>query len=133
MSRQPLVLVLAGDVLTRRVTDNCLQMYGYDVLTAESGEEALAQLEENPRRIGVLVTDADIGGVPDGLTLAKTARSLNDKIIVIYTARLPHLIPARQMVANAPIVRTPYFPQQIVGVISQLRYRPAPGQDSVAA
>jgi hypothetical protein len=42
-------------------------------------------------------------------------------MLVIYTARFPHTIPANRKVSAAPTLRSPFHPQQIIGVISQLR------------
>lgn len=124
MSREPIVLLVAADGLTRLITANGLQMYGYNVLTARNGEEAVALLEAN-RRIHVLVTDADLGGDPDGLAIARFARGLHPKIEVIYTGRAPFRIPEALKVKGAPSIRTPFHPQQIVGIISEFRQRPA--------
>lgn len=123
MPRQSLILVVAGDGLTRRATASGLQRYDYEVLTAADGDEAAALLREHGRRLSVLVADADVKiGAVDGLEAARIARALNPKVSVIYTARLPHTIPANRKVSGAPLLRTPYFPQQIVGIIANLRH-----------
>jgi CheY-like chemotaxis protein len=129
-SRQPSVLVLASDGLTRQTTATCLETFGYDVVSAPDGVEAVSLLRQN-RRIGVIVTEADLGGEVDGLAVAKTARELNPKMAVIYTARSPHSIPQARKVSGAPMLRSPYFPQQIVGIIGELRGRST--YDPVAA
>ena len=129
MSRQLSVLLLASDGLTRQITANGLSMYGYEALLARDGAEAMAILESE-RRIDVLVTDADLGGEIGGLAVAKAARLLHPRIDVIYTGRAPHRIPEPAKVKGAPCIRTPYQPQQIVGMISELRHRaPSDGID----
>ena len=129
MSRQLTVLVLASDGLTRQITGNGLAMYGYDPLLARDGVEAMATLQSE-RRIDVLVVDADLGGEIGGLAVAQAARQLHPRIDVIYTSRAPYRIPDAVKVKGAPCIRTPYQPQQIVGMISELRYRmPSDGID----
>lgn len=123
------VLLLASDGLTRQTTATCLETFGYDVIIARDGAEAVSHLRSG-RRISILVTEADLGGEVDGLTVAKTARDLNPKMTVIYTARIPHAISPQRKVSGAPMIRTPYFPQQIVGIIGELRGR---AMDPVAA
>jgi hypothetical protein len=54
-------------------------------------------------------------------------------MLVIYTSRLPHTIPASRKVRAAPTLRSPFHPQQIVGVISQLRQAPGSGEAAEAA
>ncbi len=122
MSRQLSVLLLASDGLTRQITANGLAMYGYEALLARDGAEAMRILEAE-RRVDVLVTDADLGGEVGGLAVAKAARLLHPRIDVIYTGRAPHRIPEPAKVKGAPCIRTPYQPQQIVGMISELRQR----------
>ena len=127
MARQLTVLLVASDGLTRQVTANGLIMYGYDVLLAREGTEAMAILQD-ARKVDVLVVDADLGGEVTGLAVAKAARLLNPRIDVIYTSRMPYRIPEGAKVKGAPSIRNPFQPQQIVGMISELRYRvPADG------
>ncbi len=130
MKRNALVLLVAADGLTRRLTTNGLEIYGYEVLTARDGAEAVALLKSE-RRIGIVVTDVELGGDPDGLAVAQAARALDPRMIVIYTSRFPQAIPGHRKVGAAPTVRTPYHPHQLLGVISQLRQGPA--EDAVEA
>lgn len=132
MKRKTLVLVVAGDALTRQLTMNGLQMYGHEVVTARDGREAINLLNSDPR-IGVVVTDVELGGEPDGLTVAEAARGIDPRMLVIYTSRFPHTIPAKRKVSSAPTLRTPFHPQQIVGLISQLRQGPGSGEEAEAA
>ena len=122
ISRQPLVLLVAQDGLTRRMTATCLETFGYEVLTARDGAEALALLQATPS-ISVLVTDVELPGACDGLGLARAGRGLNPDLGVVYTARQPQAIPAAAKVKGAPILRPPYFGQQIVSLVGEVRHR----------
>ncbi len=122
MARPQTVLVVAKPGLIRNVTSAGLTIYGYDVLTADNGQEAAAALREH-KHITVLVTDADLNGDIDGLAIAHLARKTNPKIDVIYTARSPQRIPHAAKVSGAPMLREPYHPHQLVGVISSIRMR----------
>jgi CheY-like chemotaxis protein len=134
MPRQPLILVVASDGLTRRTTVSGLQRYDYEVLSACDGDEAAALLHEHGRRLSVLVADADVkAGAVDGLEVARIARTLNPKVSVIYTSRVPHTIPASRQVNGAPVLRTPYFPQQIVGIVANLRHGAIAASSDIAA
>ena len=130
MKRNSLVLIVAADALTRALTANGLQMYGHEVVSARDGNEAMTLLQSE-RRIGVVVTDVELGGEVDGLAVAQAARDIDTRMLVIYTSRFPHMIPAKRKVSAAPVLRSPYHPQQIVGLISQLRE--TPGSDEAAA
>ena len=129
MSRPLTVLLVAHDGLTRQITANGLTMYGYEPLVARDGQEAMKILESE-RRVDVLVVDADLGGDVSGLAVAKASRLLHPRVDVIYASRAPHRIPDEAKVKGAPCIRTPYQPQQIVGMIGELRYRmPSDGID----
>jgi DNA-binding NtrC family response regulator len=132
MKRNALVLLVAADALTRRLSTNGLEMYGYEVVSARDGAEAMALLQTE-RRIGVLVTDIELGDGVDGLAVAQAARQVDPRMHVIYTSRFPHTIPANKKVRAAPTLRTPYHPQQIVGIISQLRQAHGTGEAAEAA
>lgn len=122
MGRQLTVLLVGSDGLTRQITANGLNMYGYEPLLARDGQDAMAVLN-GERKIDILVVDADLGGEITGLAVAKAARLLNPRTDVIYTSRAPYRIPEGGKVKGAPSIRTPYQPQQIVGMISELRHR----------
>jgi CheY-like chemotaxis protein len=132
MKRNPLVLLAAADGLTRRLTTNGLEIYGYEVVTASNGAEAI-ELLRGDRRIGIVVADVELGGEVDGLAVAQAARAIDPQMIVIYTARAPQLMPASHKVSAAPALRTPYHPHQLLGVISQLRQGPNAGEVVEAA
>jgi DNA-binding NtrC family response regulator len=132
MKRNALVLLVAADALTRRLTMNGLEMYGYEVVSARDGNEAM-ELLQTERRIAVLVTDIELGEGADGLAVAQAARQIDPRMHVIYTSRFPHTIPADKKVRAAPTLRTPYHPQQVVGIISQLRQAHGTGEAAEAA
>jgi DNA-binding NtrC family response regulator len=127
MARQPLVLLVPKDRLTGILTSNGLMGYGYDVLTAAGVEEAFDLLSTNPR-ISVLVINVEIENAFKGLALAKAARRDDPKIKVIYTCAIPNRLPEREKVSDAPCLRTPYHPHQLVGVIGQISNRYAPDE-----
>jgi CheY-like chemotaxis protein len=122
VARQQTVLLLARDGLTRKVTSAALVMFGHEVLTPINGEQALEMVRTN-KKISLLVIDADMDGDVSGIAVARTARGIIPKVDVIYTSRVPHHIPQRAMVSGAPILRDPYQPHQLVGVIAHLKAR----------
>jgi CheY-like chemotaxis protein len=132
MKRNALVLLVAADALTRRLTANGLEMYGYEVVAVSTGGEAI-DLLRTERRIGLVVTDVEPGGDIDGLAVAQAARQIEPRMLVIYTSRFPHAIPAGRKVSAAPTLRSPYHPQQVVGLIAQLRQAGASGEAAEAA
>jgi CheY-like chemotaxis protein len=112
--KHPTVLLTAtkGDVAT------ALSRFGYDILTASDGTEALALLRAN-RSIGILVADVDRGR----LSLAREARAIRPDLGVVYTAMTPHRVAESARVSGAPILRAPYATHQLAGVIGGLGRR----------
>ena len=119
--RPPLVVLLAGDELTRSITTSCLEASGYEVLSARTaGEvEALLMNQIGLRRVDVLVTDADVRDAVEGVSLGAVARCLDPAVGVIYTTRSPRSLPDA-LVAGAPCLRTPYHAHQLVSLIAGL-------------
>jgi DNA-binding NtrC family response regulator len=104
-----------------------LASYGYDVLLANSAEEAAHLLRTN-WRINVLVIDTDLGHSGACLSLAKNARVSDPDLKVIYTSRMPFRLKDAEKVSGAPCLRTPYHPHQLASVIGQLVRRHATEQ-----
>lgn len=99
-SRRPLVVLLAGDELTRSITTSCLEMSGYDVVGARTAGEVESLLlgQAGQRRVDMLVTDADVRDTVDGLSLATVARCLDPAVGVVYTARAPRRLDTEAVV-----------------------------------
>ncbi len=110
----PTVLLTA----TRHDVATALSRFGYDILIANDGTEALALLRAN-RSIGVLVADVD----RCWLTLAREARAIRPGLGLVYTATAPHRVPETARVSDAPILRAPYATHQLAGVIAGLGRR----------
>ncbi|KQO78769.1 hypothetical protein [Methylobacterium sp. Leaf88] len=120
--RQPLVVLLAGDELTRSITTSCLEMSGYAVLGARTaGEvESLLLAQTGERRVDVLVTDADVRDTVDGLSLAGVARCLDPAVGVVYTARSLRRLDGEALEPGALRLRTPYHGHQLVALVAEL-------------
>lgn len=115
------VLLVGPDDLSRRLTAEGLEVYDHVAITADDGDQAAALLRSG-RRVHVLVVDADeVGADLDGLALARLARDLDRRIMVIYTSRRPQAVPESRKVPGAPTLRTPYWPHQITSVLAELR------------
>ncbi|KQP95331.1 hypothetical protein [Methylobacterium sp. Leaf117] len=134
-SRRPLVVLLAGDELTRSITTSCLEMSGYDVLGARTAGEVESLLLARPDegRVDVLVTDADVRDTVDGLSLAGVARCLDPTVGVIYTVRSPRRLDGEALEPGALRLRTPYHGHQLVALITDLLASPANRREQTRA
>ena len=80
------VLVLEDEASIRGFIEINLSRAGYTVVEAESGEEALEKLRENPD-VRVALLDIMLPGI-DGFEVCRRIRATNTKIgIIMLTAR----------------------------------------------
>jgi CheY-like chemotaxis protein len=125
------VLVLAANDLSRRLTVEALELYGHAVLVEDSTDSAAALLKSG-RKVSALVVDADHAALApdaddealDGLALARLAREIDRRVVVVYTARRPQALPEHRKVRGAPTLRTPFWPHQLTSVLAELRSEP---------
>lgn len=82
---RPVVLLVEDEPLTRMDACTGLQDAGFEVLDAEDAEAALALVRQRGD-IAVMVTDVQMPGPMDGITLARVIRALRPDIQVIVTS-----------------------------------------------
>jgi CheY-like chemotaxis protein len=81
-----LVLVVEDEDELRGLVREVLQRYGYRVIEAGSGPEALRVWEENRKEIQLLLTDMVMPGNMSGRELAETLRARQPRLKVIFTS-----------------------------------------------
>ncbi len=87
----PRVLIAEDDFLVRLTLSEALSSDGFDVAEAETGEEALRMLQEDPT-ISLLMTDMQLGGAMNGQELAAAAREGRADLPVLYMTGRPDLV-----------------------------------------
>ena len=80
---RPRILVVEDDFLIRMMLTEMLGDAGYDIVEAESGDQALPLLDAS---IALLLTDIQLPGSLNGPALAARARQLRPDLPVIYTS-----------------------------------------------
>jgi two-component system, OmpR family, response regulator len=96
-----------------------LQDVGYRVVAVDSGEKALAILQEQTQHIDWLFTDIRLSGVIDGWRVADEFRLTHPFRPVVYaTAYAPER--AGQQLHGSYFFRKPYRPTQIVAAFRRL-------------
>jgi len=79
------VLVVEDDELVRTHAESQLEVFGYEVLSAANGPEALEILEREPD-VDLLFTDVIMSGGMNGPELVQLAKRLRPKLKVLYTS-----------------------------------------------
>ena len=77
------VLLVEDETAVREMASRVLQEYGYAVIEASDGREALGLLEQSDGRIRLLVTDVVMPGM-NGRELARRAQALSPGLPVLY-------------------------------------------------
>lgn len=116
----PQVLIVEDEWLLRMELATALEEAGWRVLEAESGERALAILEQRPL-LNVLITDIRLGGAANGWDVADAARVVSPLLPVIYvSANSPDV---NRQVAQSTFFSKPVPLQKLLWVIAAFTNR----------
>jgi CheY-like chemotaxis protein len=80
------LLVVEDEPPVRELVGSCLRRYGYHVLEASDGPEALAIWKEHGKEIDLLLTDMVMPGGMTGGELAARLKKENGRLKVIYSS-----------------------------------------------
>jgi DNA-binding response OmpR family regulator len=123
------VLVLEDESSIRSFVVINLKRIGYDVIEAESGEEALEKLSENPDT-KVALLDVMLPGI-DGFEVCRRIRATNTKIgIIMLTARAQEMDKVTGLMTGADdYVTKPFSPAELTARVDAL-FRRAGGDEA---
>ena len=113
------VLVVEDEFLIRLTLSEVLADEGYDVLEAETGDAALALLE-NDMNISVLLTDIQLPGSMDGRALVQHVRQTLPDLPVIYMTGRPDSMTGQTTGAREMYVAKPYLPSDICAAVRRM-------------
>lgn len=113
------ILLVEDEFLIRLTLAEALTDAGYDVLEAESGDQALDVLEQDPS-IRVLLTDIQLPGQLNGLALARRARATRPALPVIYMTGRPDTMADTTQGSRDAFIAKPYLPSQVAATVRRL-------------
>ena len=124
------VLVLEDESSIRGFIIINLRRAGYEVIEAESGEEALERLREHPD-VKVALLDIMLPGI-DGFEVCRRIRATNTKIgIIMLTARSQEMDKVTGLMTGADdYVTKPFSPAELTARVDAL-FRRAGGEETV--
>jgi two-component system, OmpR family, response regulator len=115
MTDKPCVLIVEDEPVARQLLSGLLRMAGYDVVVAESGEEALLTLTREWGRLDGLFTAVDLPGLVDGWMVADEFRSAHAGPVVVASASEPVQARRREGVC---FVTRPTAPPKVVEALN---------------
>src|SRR5262245_31300352 len=117
----PVVLLVEPDVLVRTQLAAYLRDCEYIVIETGDGEEALAVLQSDQYRVDVVLTDAELEGVPDGFSLAQWVRKNRPEVIMLLAATPERAAAmAGKLCEEGPMLAKPYAHELVADRIRQL-------------
>ena len=130
------ILVVDDDVEILRLVKRVLQIEGFDVVTVETGEAAIKQMEG--QGFDLLVLDLMLPGI-DGITTCRHIRNFSTLPIIILTAKtnVEEKVKALETCADDYVTK-PFSTQELLARVraalrrSQMIF-PAPSRSSVAS
>jgi len=116
------VLLVDDEPQLRKLVAYLLVRNGsYHVMTACSGEEALALSRDRIERIDILITDLDMGEM-SGIELYKHIREERPETGVLFISAMPHRI--GETLPDCPILQKPFMPRQFVAKVAEVLSAP---------
>ncbi len=111
------VLIVEDEFLIRLTLSEVLSEEGYEVVEAETGDDAAALIESTPE-IAVLLTDIQLPGSLDGRALAAMARQRRPDLPVIFMTGRPDTIEPTG--GREIFVSKPYLPSEICEAVKRI-------------
>ncbi|MGQ0486389.1 MAG: PAS domain S-box protein [Hyphomicrobiales bacterium] len=86
--RSPKILVVEDQEAVRAVACGFLMDFGYDIIEAQDGFQAMARLHENPD-IDLMFSDVVMPGGMNGFDLAQAAKAIRPSLKIVHTSGYP--------------------------------------------
>jgi CheY-like chemotaxis protein len=116
----PAVLVVEDETFTRLAAVDLLSEAGLTNYEAADADEALLTLADHPE-ISLMVTDVNMPGTMDGMSLARRVCRMRPDIGIIVTSGR-RCIPEAELPGDGTFLPKPYRPQQLIdAVVRKLR------------
>ena len=119
-----MVLLVEDDSVVRHMTGRALREYGYRVVEADGGHQALEALKRNHLDVALLISDVVLPGM-DGPDLARRASELRPGLPVLFISGYTDEDVVRRGLVEAghPFLQKPFTPEALVTAVADLLKR----------
>jgi PAS domain S-box-containing protein len=124
--RKKRILVVEDQEAVRAVACGFLEDFGYDVVEAEDGFQALARLQEDPE-IDLMFSDVVMPGGMNGFDLAQAASGMRPNLRIVHTSGYPKGAMVHQdepRFREGFIIMKPYRREELQKIIREAFERP---------
>jgi two-component system cell cycle sensor histidine kinase/response regulator CckA len=113
------VLVVEDESFLLEYVRLVLSRYGFNVLTAQTGEEGWAVFRKNRDSIRLVLTDIVMPGSFDGFELSERIAQVSRDILTIFmTGALAEDDPrAEELTRQNRLLRKPFYPDQLLEIV----------------
>ena len=121
VARRKKILVVEDQEAVRAVASSFLEDFGYDIVEAGDGLQALSKLQEDPD-IDLMFTDVVMPGGLNGFDLAQAARTLRADLKIVHTTGYPKGAVVHQdepRLKNGFIIMKPYRRDDLKAMIAR--------------
>jgi two-component system cell cycle sensor histidine kinase/response regulator CckA len=119
---RPTILLVEDEEQVRRLAERSLRRRGWDVVAADSGEAALAQIDRMDLRVSAVVTDMVMPGM-DGARLLRALRARRglEKVPAVLVSGYADESLRRELdAAQTVFLPKPYLPQELADRVAQV-------------
>jgi two-component system, cell cycle sensor histidine kinase and response regulator CckA len=120
-SRGDTILLVEDQDAVRKFTKAVLERYGYRVIEASHGTEALAQAEQNPGEIHLLLADVVLPEM-NGKDLSERLRKLRPNLKVLFTSGYAADVIGRRGVLEPGVayLAKPFNPNELAAKVREV-------------
>lgn len=115
------ILLAEDDESVRKIIESVLKEFGYKVLTAEDGEEAIKKFSENKDKIKLLLLDLIMPGI-DGKEVYERAKKIKPGIKAIFTSGYTMNVIKRKGILDEGFnfISKPILPLELIKLVSKV-------------
>jgi two-component system cell cycle sensor histidine kinase/response regulator CckA len=128
------ILLVEDEPAVRHMTSRALQEFGYGVVEAAGGHQALGVLEREDGRIDLLITDVILQGM-DGPELARRAKELRPELPVLFVSGYTddEIVRRGLLEAGQPFLQKPFTPEALSNEVATLLRQSRPLEADASA
>jgi DNA-binding response OmpR family regulator len=115
-----LLLLIEDDLIMQDLLQDTLIQAGFEVVTANTGAQAMAELDLEATRFRVVITDINLGTGPDGWEVGQHARGLVADMPIIYVSGTSQHEWKSKGVSNSVFFCKPYAPNRMLTAVKTL-------------